>query len=340
MYAAIRVVILGLALLTCSIVTAQQISEAQQAAAEQIGKQLAGEAFERKGLLGDIARETRGVIVAEGDSWFDYSEPRLSFSWRIDVLKVLDSRYGYDVRSVAHFGHTLESMAYDSSQLAEVAHELEKLRVRGTMPRLKAILLSAGGNDVAGPELGVLMNHANAVRNERDPSSKVFAEKMILELLDVRITNAWISFLTALTELTKRANPGGGAIPIVIHGYDHPIPDGRGWLGGGGPLPGPWLEPAFVRKGYRDQDKNREQMARLIKYYNVVLSRIVNLGRFPHVYLVHTEGLLRSGNHEDDWINELHPTDEGFRKVAGCIHQSLELIQAGNKAKIYECPRN
>ena len=35
----------------------------------------------------------------------------------------------------------------------------------------------------------------------------------------------------------------GAPVPILLHGYDYPVPDGRGFLGGWGPLPGPWLEP-------------------------------------------------------------------------------------------------
>ena len=34
-------------------------------------------------------------------------------------------------------------------------------------------------------------------------------------------------------------------IPIVTHGYDYALPDGRGFWGGWGPLPGPWLQPGF-----------------------------------------------------------------------------------------------
>src|SRR5688500_17382096 len=45
-----------------------------------------------------------GVLVAEGDSWFDYP-------WH-DVLRILEDHHGYDVESVAHKGDSIESMAY------------------------------------------------------------------------------------------------------------------------------------------------------------------------------------------------------------------------------------
>jgi hypothetical protein len=43
------------------------------------------------------------VLVAEGDSWFDYP------LW--DILKDLEGGYGYEVESVAHMGDRVEDMA-------------------------------------------------------------------------------------------------------------------------------------------------------------------------------------------------------------------------------------
>jgi hypothetical protein len=44
------------------------------------------------------------VLVAEGDSWFDYP-------WT-DILCILEDTYFYDVESVAHKGDRIEDMAY------------------------------------------------------------------------------------------------------------------------------------------------------------------------------------------------------------------------------------
>lgn len=65
---------------------------------------------------------SRGVLVAEGDSWFDYP-------W-YDVLGLLEDQHQYDVRSVAHMGDTVEAMAYMGGQLANFSRELEKV-IRG-----------------------------------------------------------------------------------------------------------------------------------------------------------------------------------------------------------------
>ena len=83
------------------------------AEARRIGEELAEECLrESRDAAGpeDVAAaELRGVLVAEGDSWFDYPGG--------DILSLLVDRYQWDVRSVAHRGDNLESMAYDKTQV-------------------------------------------------------------------------------------------------------------------------------------------------------------------------------------------------------------------------------
>src|SRR4030095_2565067 len=90
------------------------------------------------------------LLIAEGDSWFDYP-------WT-DILRILEDEHGYDVESVAHAGDRVEQMAYSGGQLEEFSRRLEKLLRISRIP--KAILLSGGGNDLAGTEFAMLLNHA------------------------------------------------------------------------------------------------------------------------------------------------------------------------------------
>jgi hypothetical protein len=60
-----------------------------------------------------------GLLVAEGDSWFDYPFH--------DVLSTLDDEHGFDVESVARKGDTVQDMAYSGGQFNEFARLLEKL---------------------------------------------------------------------------------------------------------------------------------------------------------------------------------------------------------------------
>src|SRR5205085_7110918 len=97
-------------------------------------------------------RTPRGILVAEGDSWFDYPGA--------DLLEVLQDDAGYEVASAAHWGDSLESMSYDDAQLTGFVRQLEWVKAREEVP--KAVLLSGGGNDFAGPEFGVFIGHKNS----------------------------------------------------------------------------------------------------------------------------------------------------------------------------------
>jgi len=238
-----------------------------------------------------------GVLLAEGDSWFDYPLN--------DILRLLEDHHGYDVESVAHKGDRVEDMAYGSGQLEEFTRRIEKLLRQNVIPQ--AILLSGGGNDIAGQEFGMLINHAlSPVAGLND--------QVLSGVIDERIKFAYITILSAITQICQqRLNR---TIKILIHGYDYPVPDGRGFLGGWWILPGPWLEPGFREKGYDALNVRIELTKQLINRFNDMLAGIVDLSEFSHVEYVDLRNTLSSGsNYKRDWANELHPTFAGFKRI-------------------------
>ena len=242
---------------------------------------------------------SRGVLVAEGDSWFDYPGT--------DVLGVLEDEHGYDVESVAHKGDRVEDMAYSGGQLTKFTRTLERVIRRGTVPT--AILLSGGGNDIAGDEFAVLLNHAASPVGGLD--------KHILEgVIDNRLFYAYLTILAAVTAVCKKK--AGVEIPILVHGYDYPVADGRGFWGGWWFLPGPWLEPGFREKGFQPGGLRDAVLKALIDRFNKMLRTIVAMPEFAHVSHVDLRGLLprTSSDYKKWWDNELHPTEKGFKKVA------------------------
>ena len=72
-------------------------------------------------------------------------------------------------------------------------------------------------------------------------------------------------------------------IPVLLHGYDYPVPDGRGYMGGFWALPGPWLEPAFRRKGYADMTERVRVMAGLIDRFNDMIAGLPGQPGLEHV---------------------------------------------------------
>lgn len=243
-------------------------------------------------------RESTGLIIAEGDSWFDYPGD--------DVLRLLEDEHGYDVESVAHKGDLVEDMAYAAGQFEDFARRLEKLLRQGKVP--DAVLLSGGGNDIAGNEFAMLLNHAAS-------GLPPINQDIVRGVIEVRLRNAYAFLISGLTELANTIL--GRPIPIVLHGYDYPIPDGRGFLGGFFVLPGPWLRPGFHRKGYADVGVNAKVMRELIDSFNAMLKSIGKTPQFPHVTYLDLRGTLDTGStYKKDWANELHPTPKGFAMVA------------------------
>lgn len=260
---------------------------------------------------GDVPRGSQGLVIAEGDSWFDYPF--------FDVLGALEERHGFRVESVAHRGDSAESMAWDPSQLARSARLFERLAREGATPR--AILLSAGGNDVAGEELRVLLNHAAS-------GLPALNDKVVDGVLGERVRFALASVIASLSELSKEHFRR--AVPVLVHGYDHPVPDGRGYAGGFWFLPGPWLQPAFHRKGHTDLARNALVMRELMDRFNALLATLPahpGLGHVTHLDLRGTlVGEVRGARYRQHWGDELHPTRAGFAAIAQRFADALSRL--------------
>lgn len=259
-----------------------------------------------------------GVLIAEGDSWFDYPF--------FDVLGCLEAR-GYEIESAAHKGDTLEDMAHEPSQVERLARAFEKVEQRGVKPF--AILLSGGGNDIAGAEFALLLNHT---RSGLPRLNATIADGII----DERLRTAMASLIGVVTRLAE--SHFGERVRVVVHGYDRPIPDGRGYMGGAWILPGPWLAPGFRRKGYVAGSRKDERavlranavvVGDLIDRYNAMLARLVRdlaAEGLRHVRYVDLRGTLSPGlpsAYRADWNDELHPTRAGFDKVTERIASAI-----------------
>jgi lysophospholipase L1-like esterase len=242
-----------------------------------------------------------GLLIAEGDSWFDYPLH--------DVLTMLEDEHGFDVESVAHRGDTVEDMAYSGGQFDDFSRLLEKVLRQGRVP--DAILLSGGGNDLAGDEFALILNHAAS-------GLPPMNDDIVRGVVEVRMRNAYAFLISGVTAIAMRMLKR--AVPIVLHGYDYPVPDGRGFLGGFGFLPGPWLRPGFERKGFADLDANTAVVGKLIDRFNEMLRDLARTKGFEHVrYVDLRDTLSHAEGYKRDWANELHPTRSGFSEVAGKI---------------------
>jgi lysophospholipase L1-like esterase len=242
--------------------------------------------------------QTAGFLIAAGDSWFDYPFH--------DVLKQLDDDHGYNIESAAHRGDPIESMAYQGGQLDKLARCLEKVKAHGATP--KAVLISGGGDDIAGQEFGMLLN------NE---SSEIagWNDEVVDGVLNRRIVSAYRTMLAFVNQLCQQEL--GKVLPVLVHGYDYPVPDGRGFWGGW-PFPGPWLEPGFREKLFDDLANNAALMHTIMDRFNAMVAGLTQ--EFANLHYVDLRGTLstdlNNDAYQDWWDNELHPTEKGFQAVA------------------------
>lgn len=267
-------------------------------------------------------------LVAMGDSWFNYFPP-------FDVLVALQRKYGYAIDSVAMPGAHLVEMApppdWDPShppplppsgrgrQLNAMLALVDRMSPaeRGAT---KAILLSGGGNDVAADKR-VLASLLNRAGSGLPPVN----DAAVTRVVDTDLRGVLAQVLSAATEIGRLRF--GRAVPILIHGYAHPVPDGRGaGLGA-------WLRPVLQEQGYTDLQAGTNIMATLIDRLNLMQMQLLadNAVAFAHVTHVDLRStlsnVLAADAYKQSWQNELHPTiPAGFTSVADKIQAALQVL--------------
>jgi hypothetical protein len=257
----------------------------------------------RNVYLRNKGKPKNGILVAEGDSWFDYPGS--------DILDVLEDNHGYDVERVSNAGDRIEEMAYSDGQLEDFTRRIEKVLHDGQVPT--AIMLSGGGNDLVGDCFKELLNHASA-------PNRGLNEQVVSEYIDVRIRAAYIHIISAINTISiERFSI---AVPIITHGYDYSVPDGRGkwWLG-------PWLEPGFRAKGYLDIEENKSIVETLINRFYAMMQSLNSVSGFENVAHLDLRGLLpNDDSYKEWWDNEMHPEKQGFERIGDVFAQYIAAL--------------
>jgi hypothetical protein len=260
-------------------------------------------------------------ILAQGDSWFDYPPGT-------DLIDCLHSNHGHTITNIAVAGSTLNDEAFgpvpaemfglpfgpkqtgDADRITELVNRIQQ-------DKPQALLLSAGGNDIAGDEFFSFINNAK--------SSLPSINQAVLDgVVNGTFKNAYQHLIDMALQSAAEAGIG---MPIFTHGYDYPWPDGRGVISFLGWKVGPWFDPTFNQKNYfnnnaADLQARHDITAKFIDSLNVMLSGLATqpqyVGKLFHVNLT---GTLQS---EADWANELHPGNAGFSALADKIDAALQ----------------
>lgn len=267
--------------------------------------------FLKVGTLRLTGSRDREIILAEGDSWFDYPGT--------DVLRVLEDIHHYDVESVAYKGDLAEDIAYNSGQLEKFARLIEKILRRRNESELRAVLISCGGNDMLGPEVAILVNHIlSPIAGLND--------SVIEGVINQRLRLGYITILSKVTEICKARL--GRPLPIILHGYDYPVPDGRGYrLFGLLRLAGPWIKPSLEKKGFVRLQERIALAKELVDIFNEMIMDVVSLPDFNHVHYIDLRNTLSvSDDYKKYWADELHPTEKGFEAIAELFNKKISSL--------------
>jgi len=259
---------------------------------------------------GGAAVAGKTVLVAQGDSWFKYPPG-------LDLIYWLEKQHNYRIENFAQAGDTVENMVYGTKysksnwrrlppRMNAVEEMVQKLSPKG-------ILLSAGGNDIAGDALDDYFNHA---------SSGLPAQRtaFVDSIFDKVFFEAYCEFIDRVCNAVGTP-PGSPGSPMVIgHGYAHAIPDGRGvvnflgfhWFG-------PWLRPTFTRKGYDRLVVTAAFVKELIDRLYGMLDSVKK--KFPQNFDYVD---FRPVVNRSDWVNELHLTNSAYEKCASHLAGLLQ----------------
>ena len=208
------------------------------------------------------------MLLAEGDSWFSFPGSNV-----LHELRYL----GYSITSVAEPGDTM-------ARMAENADELTTAYRRATRDHgaVHGVLLSGGGNEIMAGRVGDLLL-------PRGDESTLDDEKV-----DATITGIEKGYKKMIGHIEHLA--GGSPPAVFLHGYEHPIPDGREIEDASLllalvdvlpmiELPGPWMAHQFRCKGYdwpADRIAMIKAMAYLVDRFNDMLESLAAVHPFVH----------------------------------------------------------
>jgi hypothetical protein len=261
----------------------------------------------QRSLLVTSMPRAASTVWTYGDSWLaEGVADRSSLSEALGHL-------GCTVNTAySHRSRTLKNMA---SGINVISNALRQAQVG----EVQLLVVGGGGNDVTDSNdpgnstlFDLLVDGATTVAGALDPL-KVSA------FIDQELQGYYATVLQELLDATRLLQ-----IPILVHAYADPIPDGRGPRVVGIPVGNAWLKPVFSLRNMADNALNTDVMRELIGRLNAMVQNVVNqlnsLGD-PRLQHLDLRGKVddrwnAQGTYKRHWEDELHPNRIGFDILA------------------------
>ncbi len=232
------------------------------------------------------------VMLAHGDSWFDYPLNGNGVSLNdTDIIAQLQTMGNLNpmIANVSHYGDaTTDEMSLPKQQ--RMIQQLQDPSNWMASGKPDAILFSGGGDDIVGDQFCIYLDYAKAGGTGLDMARY----QMVLASVEARFDD--------LFAFRDQFAPG---VPIFGHCYDFPIPNGAHPI-----CAGPWLQPSLVFSGWTDVATGTAIVHDALVQFRTLLLKLVTPAN--NFFMVDTQGTLVTA----DWANELHPFPAGFVKLA------------------------
>lgn len=254
-------------------------------------------------------------ILAEGDSWFAYPKEYFFFGDASNVVTQLKELYPFlRIKNISSNGDEAVAMIVGSAKL----DFLDRI----TREQFDLILFSGGGNDIVGRyDFEYFLQPQTNATNFRDYIVRERFERRLNQVRNAYTDLIELVVLACQLEIAKGESARISRIPpIVTHTYDIAIPSSQGAVFAGGLFEldegRSWMQPYMEKYGINDLEIQQA----IVKFMLEELAKI--LGEIEAKYgeyfkVVNTQGTLEP----NDWLNEIHPTPQGFEKIARKIYQ-------------------
>ena len=240
-------------------------------------------------------------VFAEGDSWFDYPVPLFGGG----VIPRLEKRCGIPILNLAKAGDEVRNMLGVEERKVIITQLQNGSPAGGAWD---AFLFSGGGNDIVGNPMALWVQDFDATV----PAANLLSQ--------TRFNAALQLVMAGYEDLIKLRDTLSPTTHLIFHGYDFAIPDGRGICG-----MGPWLKPTFDLRGFPSMLPRVQVVNSMLQQFVAKLQQLV--ANHQRITLLNTQGTLSPVT--SSWHNELHPSKDGFNKIADVFHASIRTLFPG-----------
>ncbi|KZS42506.1 hypothetical protein AWE51_03425 [Aquimarina aggregata] len=199
----------------------------------------------------------------------------------------------YPLRSIAAAGDEIQNYRHSGQLLKEIQKE-----------RPKYVLISGGGNDIIGPAIVAILK--NKMPSGLDPSSYLneFYKKKTQD-----IEETYNYFFNRIHEFDYVKQ-------VFVHGYDYVRTDHSQKT-----IKNGWVNRYLIEKGVTKIKDRTNIINYLIDEFNALLERVTK----KHKNATYLD--MRTLVKKDEWYDEIHPNDDGFKKVGDRFLEAINQLE-------------